>query len=102
MGILNNEIVAELASKRTVEHFTEVLGPDIQAQDRLDIAQETYIVLLTCKNLVSIYVRGKILDYAFSIVRNKIAKFYVREKNAEYDDARHVAAPEESTDRWYE
>lgn len=95
MNRKNNDIVSQLAEHRVVEHYTKVLGPDIPACAQADIAQDTYLVLLLNTHLQSIHDRGKLRDYVFTIVKNKIAKYYGKPKTVEYDDSLNGGAPTE-------
>ena len=81
----------------------EVLGTDIPACNRADMIQDTYLTLLNNTHLVSIERRGKLLDYTFTIVKNKVAKYYAQEhREIQFDDIHYVCSSEEGTGRWYE
>lgn len=96
----NNDIVAALATSRTVEHYTEVLGPDVPLAVREDIAQDTYLELLENASLCDIHRRGKLNDYVFMTIKKKIAKHYDKAKTLSYDDARTGVSPEELSGGW--
>lgn len=96
----NNDIVNRLAVEKTVEHYALVLGSDIHPDIRADITQDTYLELLQCRNLRDIESRGKVDDYAFAIVKNKIARYYGEECTVQFDDTQYAAPSEESPEGW--